>query len=447
MRGLLLLAAAAVITAGCASAGATGPGAPDGAAAIVPSNVVAFVAARTDLDSAAWHSIAKAYAKQYESLEPALGDELDVAILSGEQPVGFTQPKDPAKLGALAKKHGLVTRTIGEWTAVAKTQAALDVVSGAKQHLADVSLFTQAMSRLPADALVRAYASGDQVERLVAAIPGQLETSLAPVGTRYRLGHRYERPKTAATVGGTGFRWGAAAVTSSSKGFAIQGFARPGVLTSSGPPRYVIHTISPYRSVLVDEIPAGALAVADFQVPGGTFENMPALPESLRKLFDPSAVSGVPLQLDTILGGETAIYVRPALPTPEVTIVTQPSDTAAASATLDDLLRTTTAKAPTLYRAVIGGQFVVSTTQKGIDDFRAGGQKLSADPAFVDAAKQAKLPEQTTGFVYANLGAALPLLRLAGLTVPAGLPDFTSFLAYGARAGGDSTFSAFIGVG
>jgi hypothetical protein len=31
-----------------------------------------------------------------------------------------------------------------------------------------------------------------------------------------------------------------------------------------------------------------------------------------------------------------------------------------------------------LYRAVIGGQFVVSTTQRGIDDFRGGGPKLSA---------------------------------------------------------------------
>ena len=66
-----------------------------------------------------------------------------------------------------------------------------------------------------------------------------------------------------------------------------------------------------------------------------------------------------------------------------------------------------------LHRAVIGGQFVVSTTQKGIDDFRGGGAKLSADPGFVAARKQAGMPDQTTGFAYANVKdvAAAPRAR------------------------------------
>src|SRR4051794_24272020 len=157
MRRLVLLAAAAIVTAGCASAQATGPGSPDGAASIVPADATAFVAARTDLDSAEWHAIGKAFAKQYARLEPALGDELDVAVLPGKQAVAFTQPSDATQLAALAKKYRLVTRTIGEWTAVARTSAALDAVANAKTHLADSPLFTEAMKQLPDDALVRAY--------------------------------------------------------------------------------------------------------------------------------------------------------------------------------------------------------------------------------------------------------------------------------------------------
>ena len=52
-------AAAAIVTAGCASAGASGPGSLDGAAAIVPANAVAFVAANTDLGSSQWHGVGK----------------------------------------------------------------------------------------------------------------------------------------------------------------------------------------------------------------------------------------------------------------------------------------------------------------------------------------------------------------------------------------------------
>ncbi len=145
------------------------------------------------------------------------------------------------------------------------------------------------------------------------------------------------------------------------------------------------------------------------------------------------------------------MYVRPALPIPEVTIVTQPSDTTSASTALDQLLQAAPASGPfagvTLHRAVIGGQYVVSTTQKGIDDFRSGGPKLSADPAFLAAVKDAGMPAQTTGFAYADVKAALPLLALAGLKVPAGLPQLGAFVAYGSDAAKQSTFSAFLGVG
>ena len=142
-------AAAAIVTAGCASAGASGPGSGDGAAAIVPSNAVAFIAASTDLGSSQLARHRQAFLTQFKSVAPALGDELDVAVLPGKQIVGLTQPKDSAKLAALAKKHRLQTRVIGGWTAIAKTSAALDAVANATSHLADNNLFVAAMNRLP----------------------------------------------------------------------------------------------------------------------------------------------------------------------------------------------------------------------------------------------------------------------------------------------------------
>src|SRR3981081_205458 len=123
-----------------------GPASPAGAAAIVPANAVAFVAASTDLGSSQWHGVGKQFMTKFKSLAPALGGELDVAVLPSKDIVGFTQPQDSAKLGALAKKYGVQTRVIGGWTAIAKTGAALDAVANATSHLANKNFFTQAMN-------------------------------------------------------------------------------------------------------------------------------------------------------------------------------------------------------------------------------------------------------------------------------------------------------------
>lgn len=442
-------AAAAIVTAGCASAGASGPGSGDGAATIVPSNAVAFVAASTDLGSSRWHGVGKPFLTKFKSLAPALGDELDVAVLPGKQVVGLTQPKDAAKLAALARKHGLQTRTIGGWTAIAKTPATLDTVANATSHLADNNLFAAAMDRLPGNALVRAYASPQEAQQLISSIPGAEETIPVPNGVHYRL------KATAATgfrtfTGTTDFRWIAAALTSTSDGLKLEAFAKSGGLTASGPPRYIVHPTPPYTSALSDEIPSGALAVVDFKVSTGMFENLPKLPAALGKLFG-SKADLLPLQLDTLLGGETAIYVRPSLPTPEVTLVTQPTDTVAASTALDQILAelpsTNMLAGVKLYRMTLGGQFVVSTTQQGLDAFRGGGAKLSADPSFVAAKQQSGMGAETTGFVYANVKDALPLLALAGVKLPAGLPSFRTFMGYGGTTTDESTFTAFLGVG
>ena len=126
---------------------------------------------------------------------------------------------------------------------------------------------------------------------------------------------------------------------------------------------------------------------------------------------------------------------------PEVTLVTQPTDTAAASTALDELLAalpsTSMLAGVKLYRTVIGGQFVVSTTQQGIDDFRGGGAKLSADPSFLAARRSSRAcATETTGFVYVEReGRAAAARALAGVKLPAGLPKLGTFMAYGGTDG------------
>jgi hypothetical protein len=304
------------------------------------------------------------------------------------------------------------------------------------------------MGALPGDALARAYANGAQAKSLFAAIPGQLESQLLPVGARYRFSRTApSQGLSAYGVGVQQFRWLAAALTSTGDGMKLEAVAAHGDLVADRPPRVAVKPIEPYVPTLPDEIPAGVLAVVDFKVADGAFEVLPQLPKELRDLLGGDAAT-LAADLDTLLGGESALYVRPSLPMPEITLVTQPADTSAASATLDSLLRSSPRLANLkLHRAVIGGQFVVSTTQKGIDDFRAGGAKLSDDAAFAAAKTQSGMPDRTTGFVYVNAKNALSLLRVAGVPLPADLPDLRALTAFGAQTNDRSSFTAFLGVG
>jgi len=74
---------------------------------------------------------------------------------------------------------------------------------------------------------------------------------------------------------------------------------------------------------------------------------------------------------------------------------------------------------------------------------RARGEAVGA----AALAKQAGMGEDSTGFVYANVKDALPLLQLAGVKLPAGVSGVSTFFAYGDAATNESTFTAFLGVG
>jgi len=500
MRALISAAAVAAATvltaAGCGGAGgAPGSGGLGAGASVVPASTVAFVALDTDVSSGQWQAVDQLLQKfpahdqllsqlqqsfeQKTSLswnddvKPALGSELDLAVLPGAKPqlVVLTQPADPAKFSALLARlkndanGGGFSRQIGGWTVASESSAALDAVQNATSTLATDNTYEDATAHLAGGSLASAYANGAEAQQLLGSLPGQSQvTSTTPTGRGFRLGHGSGPP-----VAPQEFQWGAADVVAVDGGLKVEVFAR------SAPPVAAIRQrsslaqtpIPPYTAHLVDEIPAGPLFVADFQVAPGQLElaDPTKLPKPIQQLLQAAPqLSG---QLDSILGGETAIYVRPSLPVPEVTLVTQPADTQAAVVALDSVVSALKGAAAgaagplgalgsvQIYHALLGGELVVSTSQQGITDFRAAGQKLSADPAFVEAMQAAKVPQQTTGFVYVNLEATLPLVQgiaaLAGVTLPtalqgSGLQPLRTLTAFANRTRDESSFTVFLAV-
>jgi len=437
----LLISAAAVAAAAAVAVTASWGSAADptlgGAAAVVPSDAVAFAAIDTDTSSAQSQALNALLAKfpnlvtqlqqrfdQHTGLswqndvEPALGGELDLAVLPGSTPelVGLTQPADASKLAALVAKagNGLVTRTVGGWTAIADSTSALDALTNATATLAQNDTYVEATSRLAGDALVRAYANGAEGQQLLASLHGTA-------------------PSTPAKL-----QWASADVVAESDGLKLQAFAQT---TAPSP--------AAYSAQLPSEIPSGALFVADFQANGdASAQSSSRLPAQLQALL---------AQLRPALGGETALYVSSGLP-PTVTLVTHPADPQAAYTAIDGAVSSLASTGgifsmikPPLPYAVVDGALVVSTSTAGIQDYRSSGDKLSSDPAFEEAAQASGLlPGQTTGFVYANLADVLPLVQMlgpaAGISVPAGLDALRTLTAFGGRSGELTTGTVFLEI-
>jgi hypothetical protein len=433
-------AAAVLIVSACGNAGAAGSPTLGGGASLAPADSVAFVAVDTNLSSGQWSSVNDLLAKfpshdelvtqlrqsfeqktklSWENdVKPALGDELDLVVLPGtkKQAVALTQNSDQAKLDALATKLKCVQATLSDgWTALAEDQATLDALKGATTKLSADATYTAATAKLSGATLAEAYANGAEAQKLVDAA----------------------NPNTQKTVP---FAWASAQLAASDGGVQLDVYTKDAPPAVNRPPA----TTAPYSSTLVDEIPSGALGVADF-------------------VFTPELLQGVSsdisTDLDALLGGETALYVRRGVLLPEVTLVTQPADTQAALKALDDLQQKVGSQGTGksilsqfhLVHDVIGGQLVVSTSPQGIADFRSNGSKLSGDSAFKDAG----IPDKTTGFVWVDTKDTLPFVQafapLLGIKLPASLQGNLSALrtvtAYGSRSGDESHYFVQLQIG
>jgi hypothetical protein len=464
---VLMLAALTLSAVGCG--GASSPGAAG--ASIAPAGAKVFVSVDTSFDSANWETgravlaefpdgnRAVAWLMQQlagqgvdfeQDVKPALGPETDLVglDLSGKGTfVGLTQPGDLAKLDALLAKANppLVAREIDGWVAFSDTQANLDEFESMQKDgtLDGVDAYRAVSDQVASGALAHVYVASS-------ALAG---TPLAGV-----LGS--QAPSLALSL------------KPESGGIRVEGAASPaaGDLFSQ-----------PFKAELPGEIPGGVYLYAGAN---GLESQLTALrnavaevkPNFDRDLARAEAQLGVSLDEDVfpLFSGESALYVRPGLPIPEVTLVTHVGDEQAAMSTMDKLAKALTdyesgaeldsletagvqAKRLSLnqflsvYYAAFDGHLVVTTAQQGITDFKSGGNRLADDEAFKDATSAAGVPAETTGFVYVDLAKVLPaLLGLAaagGTSAPdwvrANVEPLHSLVLYETR---DGDVAKFVGT-
>jgi hypothetical protein len=471
----------ALVAAGCGG-GEVGGGAASPGAEFAPASVPAFVEINTDVDGDQWlkadalldkfpgrQQLADSFFESLEELSweqdvrPALGDALHIVWLDlqseGDNFVGFTKPQDAAKFNALLEccDDPQAHRQIDGWTVFAETDALIDRFEQARSSgsLADEDAFTDAMGELPEESIAKAYVSGAEVSR---ALREQLRSGGAP-------GQLAELGELEALAGG---------IAVEDDGVRVAGLVRSGTDLE----------LDPYEANLSVVLPAGALLYVSF----GQLE------DGLKRALE-SAGAGTPGfqlqlgQLERALGlsldddlfplfqNEGAIAVYEGTPTPTVSLVLEVDDEDKAREVLsrlgalaelgdagtertfdvDGLDATELDLAEediSLFHAVVEGELIVSTTEEGLRAVLGDGDKLEADPVFTQARDAAELPNETVGFVYANLRDGLPyafgFAGAEGEPVPPEVTENTrplqSALLYSEQDGENVLLSGFLTI-
>jgi hypothetical protein len=485
---LAVLLALLPLVVGCGSSTASGPA----GASVAPASSQLFLTVDTSFASDQWNT-ARALLEKFpdgdkgvdfvleqlseegidfdRDLKPALGPETDIValdILKDEGKfVGLTQPDDAEKLQELLSKSDepVVTREIAGWTAFAESEAILDRFEAerAQGTLDDSDEFSAAFERVDDEALARLYVNGRAVQEGIQRennLPAGALATLLPPGTIPSF---------------------AVALKLEPEGVRLQGAAELAGESGGIVPE-------PFDAELPSEVPEGAIVYLGFN---DLERQLSALKEVLAQVepdFDRDvarieAQLGVSLEEDVfpLFSRESAIYLRPGFPIPEVTLVTQVDDERGAVATLDKLVAALIAYqgpasgVPTpqtteiagiqakelalsppfsLYYAAFDGVLVLTTSREGIASLREQDDRLSDDPDFRDALDQADAPDETTGFAYINLKDALAnllgLAQMGGGNLPpelrANLEPLQHLVFYGTKDGRTVRFNAFLAI-
>lgn len=491
-----LLAALAFTGAGCGGGGSKAkPGAAGapGSAEVIPASAPAYLSVNIDFDSdqlkqadaltKKFPGRAKALAQIRAELakngvdferdvKPALGPEVGVAWLDfaddGDNVVGVMQPKDDARFAALVEKANksdpddkVFTAEVGDWTAVADSQAKLDrlksVQNGAK--LADDERFKEAFGDLPAEALVKAYANGPAI---LQAVRGSLPPGAATKGVL--SGTPLEK-----------LEWVTAATTAESNGIRIAAGAKTGKGGGT------------YTSELVNELPAGAWAAVSFNDLASAFrkglDSVSSTPgfESKRTQLEQAFGFSLENDLLPLFAGEGAVAVYPGAGgsrIPTVDVVLKVKDEAKARRVLQRLtalarlsgvggVRTVTVggvratelrvtgSPVAVYYGVSKGLVIATNSRSALGAIGGGGKKLADDPLFEAARSGAQAPDETIGFLYVNLHTVVPaMLDFIASAAPsqgllearANIEPLQSFFLYGSRDGDVTRAAGFVGI-
>ena len=365
---------------------------------------------RQSVDGANWE----------QDVKPALGETTAVAVYPGSGSetglvVGLTNPGDPDKTVALAKKldkheggDPTVTRVVGDWVVVAENEAAIAAAlkTAGGRSLADDASFTAAMSSLPDDALSRLYADPPgALKALASAEPDAARAfSMLDADSLDFAGASLQAKDDGADL----------ALSAGGQGAAQ--------LVGGG---------EPYTSALLERVPEDALAFLSFQGRGATkqFEERKANPLYAMGLRRFERETGVKLEELVALGdGEVAFYARMALPFPELTLLIDSENPQRARASAEKLLRAfaqreggkvtedggvTTAVVDgfPVNLGSVDGVIVFTTSKDAFDELAASGDKLPDSDRWRSALESAGVPDEYTSLAYVDLGEAVPLLQ------------------------------------
>jgi hypothetical protein len=465
---------ALLLLAGCGGSESTSASGTESAATVAPASAAAYVAISSDSDSEQWQQamelldrfpgsdevvadlrreLAEEDVNWEQDVDPALGPETAVVVIGAENDVvALTQPDDEAKFDALLARMSedsdeeLVKREVDGWTAVAESAAILDAFEQAREQgeLQDEEAFRDSFADLPEEALVKAYVPWSTIERTAEDASGTSPGALADVQL-------------------------------TALAFAAE--ARDDGVTISGVTKLSGDTEQePYEPELLARVPDDALAVVSINAIGGGLGAIRSEESIGPAVGQLEQALGITLDdVTALIRGEAILYVRPGTPLPEVTLLTEVEDEAAAVATLDKLAtraaaltgaRTGTAEVDGLqvkYVDIQGvriayttfdGLLAVTTGAAGIRDARGDGDKLADDERFQAAQEAAGMGDETYGFAYVDLEDAIPLIEsfaaLAEEQIPpevsANLAPLETFLFSTTADGDTARFSATLGI-
>ena len=442
-----LLALLALVLAGC---GGTTSDVGAGASDFVPGSAAVFIAVDTDPSSSQWQTVDELASKfpdkqkgidaikremredkvdWEKDVNPALGDELDFVWLdfgnNGENFVILTQPSEETAFKRLIKKANAseedpADRVLYEkfqgWYVLAAKRSTIDRFEHASESatstLSNERAFKQSMHRLGGDSIVRAYASGKVLMQLA---------------RRYATSDVRPYLNRAGTLDWIALRLGA---TSDGVGLDAIVHGTPGELFKG------LKLGSSFEANLTRSVPRNALVYWTFHGSKGMFTSL-----GKNKLFKSPEFRefrDVFKDLDTLLQGENALYVRPGKKIPEVTFVASPAKDEDGALIVDRLLERKAQVVPEretiagvnarklasdglgLYYGNVHGRLVVTDMPAGIRSFKDPGKSLSDSDEYSAAADASGLPGKTHGFLYVDIHSTVPLVeKLSQQSVPA----------------------------
>jgi hypothetical protein len=469
----------ALLAAGCGGKQSVAGSSAAPGAELVRDDTLAFISIDTDTSSGQWkqldalsqkfpgrdqaitqleQSLGGSGVSYQNDIEPALGPEFDVVVGNGggsageTTAIGLTKPDDPAKFKALVAKSdqhdaskSAIKKLDNGWYAVGDTQAHIDsLLRGNAQPLSDNTLYNNSLSKLPGDALAKAYVNGPELAKVV----------------HEALQQRGGGALSGSTAGLDKLEFVSASLAAESDGLRLHGAAQgSGASTLTG-------SAGDYSSKLLGEAPSDTFAFLSFQ--GGQ-----SLEAGLGQLSAPLELAlGVSLQdVVGLFQNENALWVRPGAVIPEFTAILQPDDTASGLATLDKLLHKLAAgsgatisggaektlsfgKQFQLHYGEVAGKLVLTSAPGGVTSVGKPSQSLADSADFKEAASSAGMPASNGGFMYVDLKNAIPLIEgfaaLSGSSLPTttteNLRPLRSFLEWSAGSGDARTFDAFLEI-